>query len=321
MPEGGIAVAVDKAVNGKRAEPIDQVLLGGRRPIDVLAPAALASKHVLLVQTAHHGHDRGVGMVAPLASAECIDDVGDARLATNGDLANDRGGEWTEHVFELRGSGHGMAPFRRASVSPATNYYPCVVYRPVMEALLADQAEPILEWIALLGLGIAIMLSSVARSRSQRPGNRVSQVFWRDLSQAGFSWAAGTFALLVASLVGIVGLRSPIWLLLAIIAGMVSLALVRLRLRRLGPVPEPSLADDPSRPDRPRLVSTTWEVGILGAGAGGLLVYLASLSHGWGHPIHWLVAGLGALFGYAAGLIAGTPRYALKRGSKASISR
>lgn len=199
-------------------------------------------------------------------------------------------------------------------------YYGRVVYRPAMEALFAEQALPVLEGIALLGVGIAIILSSAARSSSRRPGNRMAQVFWRDVSQAGFTWAIGTFALLVGSLVGFDGLGAPIWLVLAIIVGTVSLALVLLRWRRLRPAPEQSPADDPGRPDRPRLVSTTWEIGILGAGAGGLLVYIASLSHSWGHPIHWLVAGLGALFGYAVGLIAGTPRYTLKRGSNASIA-
>lgn len=198
-------------------------------------------------------------------------------------------------------------------------YYARVVYRPAMEALFAERALAILEGIALLGVGVAIILSSAARSGSQRPRSRMAQVFWRDVSQAGFIWATGTLALLVGSIVGIDGMRAPIWLLLAIIVGTVSLALVLLRWRRLRPA-QRSPADDPSPPDQSRVVSTTWEVGVLGSGAGALLVYMASLSHSWGHPIHWLVAGLGALFGYAVGLIAGTPRYTLKRGSNASIS-
>lgn len=267
-------------------------------------------------------------MVASLALTQSIDHVGDARLAASGDLANDRGSKRTEHVFEMRGSSHAMGPCAMVEswelsiprrLVPIV-YYGRVVYRPAMEALFADRALPVLEGIALLGVGVAVILSSAARSGSQRLGNRIARVFWRDVSQAGFTWAVGTFALLVGSLVGFDGLPAPIWLLLAIIVGIVSLALVLLRWRRLRLAPEPSPADDPSRPDRPRLVSTTWEVGMLGAGAGGLLVYIASLSHSWGHPIHWLVAGLGALFGYAVGLIAGTPRYSLKRGSKASIS-
>lgn len=187
-----------------------------------------------------------------------------------------------------------------------------------MEALVTDQPLLILDGIALLGVGIAIMLSSVARSRSQRPGSGVAQLFWHDVSQAGFTWAAATFALLLGSLVEIEGLQAPIWLFLAIVVGGVCLVIVRLRWQRLGLASARTQGDDPSRPDRPRLVSTIWEVAILGAGAGGLLVYMASVSHGWGHPIHWLLAGVGALIGYAVGLIAATPRYTLKRGSKAS---
>jgi hypothetical protein len=187
-----------------------------------------------------------------------------------------------------------------------------------VESLVADQTLPILDGIALLGIGIAITLASVARSASQRPGNRVARVFWRDVSLAGYIWAAATFSLLVGSIAGIDGLRVPIWLALALIVGIVCLAIARLRWRRQGLMSERTQVDDPTRPDPPRLVSTAWEVAILGAGGGGLLVYMATLSHGWGHPIHWLVAGLGAVIGYAVGLIVATPRYSLKRSSKAS---
>lgn len=183
-----------------------------------------------------------------------------------------------------------------------------------MEAFLTDGPRLILDGIALLGVGIAIMLASVARSHSQRPGNRVAQVFWRDVSQAGFIWAAGTFAFMLGAVTGIDGLEIPIWLLLANTVGIVGLVLVRLRWRRLNLASDRRQVEDPSRPDRPRLSSTTWEVGVLGAGAGGLIVYMASLSHSWGHPIHWLVAALGALLGYSVGLVAGTPRFTLKRG-------
>lgn len=190
-----------------------------------------------------------------------------------------------------------------------------------MEAVTADQSWQTLNWIALLGVAIAIMLASLARSRIQRPGSRVAGVFWRDVSHAGYIWAAATFALLVGALEGIDGIRVPLWLLLAMILGITSLLTARWRWRRLALEPERALAEDPARPDRPRLVSTTWEAAILGAGVAGLLVYMATVSHGWGHPIHWLVAGLGAVYGYAAGLILATPRYALKRGSKPSTSR
>lgn len=119
---------------------------------------------------------------------------------------------------------------------------------------------------------------------------------------------AATFALLLGSLVEIDGFQVPIWLFAAIVVGGVCLAIVRLRWERLGLASGPTPADDPIRSDRPRLVSTTWEMALLGAGVGGLLIYMATVSHSWGHPIHWLVAGLGALIGYAVGLVAATPR-------------
>lgn len=182
-----------------------------------------------------------------------------------------------------------------------------------MGALLSDQASPILEGIALFGISVAIVLSSVARSRSARRADRVAQFFWRDVGQAGYIWASGTAVLLGGSVAGVEGLGTPVWLFLGLIAGLVSLAIVLVRRRGRWFSADGTRADDPSRPDRPRLVSTTWEVAILGAGAGGLLVYGASISHSGGHPIHWFLAGIGAALGYALALAAATPRYRLRR--------
>ena len=184
-----------------------------------------------------------------------------------------------------------------------------------MATLLADRPLPIIEGVALLAVCAALILASVARTRSRRSGNPAAQIFWRDVGQAGYIWAGATTTLLVSALLEIEGLRTPIWLVLALIVGLVCIVIVRLRWRRQGLVSERTHADDPSRPDRPRLVSTTWEVAILAAGAGGLLVYMVTVSHSWGHPIHWLVAGLGVVIGYAVGLIISTPRYTLKRSS------
>ena len=184
-----------------------------------------------------------------------------------------------------------------------------------MATLLADQPLPILEGISLFAVCASLILASVARTRSGPSGNRVAQIFWRDVAQAGYLWAGAVAALLVTALLEIEGVRTPIWLVLALIAGVVCIVIVRLRWRRQGLASERTQADDPSRPDRPRLVSTTWEVGILAAGASGLLVYLVTVSHSWGHPVHWLLAGFGAAVGYAIGLVVATPRYTLKRSS------
>lgn len=182
-----------------------------------------------------------------------------------------------------------------------------------MATLIADRPLPIIEGVALLAICAALILASVARTRSRRSGNRVAQVFWRDVGQAGYIWAGATTTLLVSALLEVEGIRTPIWLVLALVVGLACLVIVRLRWRRQGLVSERTQADDTSRPDRPRLVSTTWEVAILGAGAGGLLVYMVTVSHSWGHPIHWLVAGLGVVIGYAVGLIVATPRYTLTK--------
>ena len=191
-----------------------------------------------------------------------------------------------------------------------------VVYRPAVGLLLADEPLPILEGIALIGLSFGLILASVARIRSQRPGSRVAQVFWRDVSQAGYIWAAAAIVVLVGALAEIEGLRTPIWLLLAVLVGLACLLLARFRWLRYaagtGRLPQ----DDPSRSERPRLVSTSWEVAFLGGGVGGLLVYGATVSHAWGHPIHWLVAGIGVAIGYAVGLVVSTPRYSVGRGSR-----
>ncbi len=184
-----------------------------------------------------------------------------------------------------------------------------------MGALLSDEPLPILEGIALIGVSFGLIMASVARMRSQRPGSRVAQVFWRDVSQAGYIWAGATMVVLFGALGNVEGLRVPIWLSLAIVVGLACLVIARVRWDRHAAGSGSLSLDDQSRPDRPRLVSTSWEVAVLGAGAGGLLAYGASVSHAWGHPIHWLVAAIGLAIGYAVGLTLATPRYTVKRGS------
>jgi hypothetical protein len=182
-----------------------------------------------------------------------------------------------------------------------------------MATLLADQRLPIIEGIALLAVCAALILAPVARTRSRRSGDRVAQVFWGDVGQAGYIWAGATTILLVSALLEVEGILTLIWLVLALTVGLVCIVIVRLRWRRLGLVSERTQTDDLSWPDRPQLVSTTWKVAILGAGGGGLVVYMVSVSHSWGHPIPWLEAGLGVVVGYVVGLIIATPRYTLKR--------
>ena len=184
-----------------------------------------------------------------------------------------------------------------------------------MGALLADEPLPILEGIGLVAASVGIILASFTRIQSRRSGSRVAQVFWHDLSQAAFIWAGTTIVVLVGGLGEVEGLRVPIWLLLAIVAGLAGLAIARFRWIRHVAAAARRSVDDPSRPERPPLVSTSWEVAFLGGGVGGFLMYAVALSHAWGHPIHWLIAGVGVAIGYAVGLIIATPRYSVRRGS------
>lgn len=177
---------------------------------------------------------------------------------------------------------------------------------------MANRPMAIIEGFGLIAVGLGFLLASFARVRSQRPGRQVERIYWQDASQAGFAWAAATLLVLLGALGGIDGLLTPIWLVATIVVGALLIGVARLRWSAL--VAGTPGVDDAGRPGGTRLVSTTWEIGLLGAGVGGLLVYGVTLAHDWGHPVHWLVAGIGVLTGYAIGLLAATPRYAVRRG-------
>lgn len=178
-----------------------------------------------------------------------------------------------------------------------------------MGALFADEPLPIIEASALVAVSIGLILASVARVKSTRPTGRVVQLFWRDASQAGYVWSATTIVLLFGALAEVEGLRTPIWLIMAVVVGCFALAVVRLRSVRSGSASAKPTVDDPSRPERPSLASTSWEIALLAAGGGWLLVYGVTVSHAWGHPIHWGIALVGGAYGYAMGLTLATPRY------------
>jgi hypothetical protein len=176
--------------------------------------------------------------------------------------------------------------------------------------ILADEPLPILEGIGLVAVSVGLILSSVARGRAQRPASRIAAVFWRDVSQAGFIWAGASIVVLIGAVAEIEGLRVPVWILVSTLVGLGCLAVARLRwMQHAG---SERLLEDRSRPESVRLVSTSWEVALIAAAGGGLLVYGATLSHSWGHPIHWLIAGIAAAVGYAVGLVVATPRYTVR---------
>ena len=186
-----------------------------------------------------------------------------------------------------------------------------------MGVLLADESLPIIEGLALATISLGLILASVARVKSTRPTSRVIQIFWRDASHAGYLWSATTIVLLFGALGEVEGLRTPIWLIMAVVVGSVALAVVRLRWVRSGFAYVKPTVDDPSRPGRPRIASTSWEIALLAAGAGGLLVYGITVAHVWGHPIHWGFALIGGAYGYVMGLALATPRYTVRtRGAR-----
>jgi hypothetical protein len=57
-----------------------------------------------------------------------------------------------------------------------------------MSALLADEPLPILEAVALVAANVGIILASFTRIRARRSMSRVAQLFWNDLSHAGYVW-------------------------------------------------------------------------------------------------------------------------------------
>lgn len=181
-----------------------------------------------------------------------------------------------------------------------------------MGALFADEPLPIIEGLALVAVSIGLILASLARERSRSTDGRVAQIFLRDASQAGYLWSAATFVLLLGGLGEVEGVRTPIWLVVAVAVGSICLVIVRLRWVRSGLASARSTVDDPSRLDRPRIASTSWEVALLAAGAGALLFYGVTVAHAWGHPIHWAIALIGGAFGYAMGLALATPRYTVR---------
>ena len=188
-----------------------------------------------------------------------------------------------------------------------------VVYCRAVESLFGDDPLPILEGIGLVAVSLGVILASVARRSADGSSSQVTTIYWADLSRAGYVWATATALVLVAALAEIEGLREPLWLALPVLVGLACLGIARLRWRRLGLTQGRARVEDPSRPDHQRLVSTSWEAGVLGGAGGGLLFYVVTVAHAWGHPIHWVLAGIAAAIGYAVGIVLVTPRFNVRR--------
>jgi hypothetical protein len=141
----------------------------------------------------------------------------------------------------------------------------------------------------------------------------VLEVFWADGATIGRTLAGVLAGASVAAIVTIEGIGQPVWILVGLLAAVASggLLLARWRSQELGTAARRRPLTPTTAPER-RLVSTSWEFGMLGAGVGGFGTYLLTADHAFGHPIHWLVTVLGLAIGYALGIGGVTPRFRLE---------
>lgn len=181
-----------------------------------------------------------------------------------------------------------------------------------MDGLLTNQQLPWLTVSALLVALIGGVGGAILRSRARRVQHRVKRLFWWDAAACAWAWSGSTLALGIAAISGVEGLAMPAWLLIDLVVGAVMAAILAIRWRRerLGRLPDA----DTRPPGNPTfVVNASREWGILGAFIGAMAAYGISVSHGFGHPIHWVVAGFGLPLGYALALALVTPRYSVKR--------
>lgn len=183
-----------------------------------------------------------------------------------------------------------------------------------MEWLFAD--PPPIAWPigGLAGSGLVLAAGLVARRRAAQSEGTVLEVFWRDVATIGLTLAGVLAVPSLAALVPVEGLGQPVWIIVGAGAAVAAavLLLVRWRSQELGAAARRRPLTPTGAPQR-RLISTGWEIGMVVAGVAGLTTYLLSAGHAFGHPIHWLVAGLGLFIGYAFGIGVVTPRFTLEK--------
>lgn len=182
-----------------------------------------------------------------------------------------------------------------------------------MEWLVRDQAQPVLGVAGLTLAGLLGVGALLLRHRADRFEGLVLTVF---LSDAGtvLGVLAITLSLVSAALaLGIEGIGRPLWLLIAIMALAISVGLLGWRWRgEFATQARRYRGVTPTGVPERRVVSTTWEIGIVVAGGTALLTYLGTADHRFGHPLHWILAVAGMLLGYALGICATTPRFRLQ---------
>lgn len=183
-----------------------------------------------------------------------------------------------------------------------------------MEWLFTD--PPPIAW-PIAGLTVSGLLAAAAvtaRRRAARLEGTVLEVFWRDVATIGLTLAGVVAVPSLAAIVPIEGLGQPIWIVLAAAAVVTAATLLGMRWRgqELAQASRRRPVTPTGAPQR-RLISTSWEIGMAVAGVTALATYIISADHAFGHPIHWLIAGLGLFIGYTLGIGAVTPRFTLEK--------
>jgi len=178
-----------------------------------------------------------------------------------------------------------------------------------LDWLFADGPQPLL---GVAGGAAAAVLAAVGlalRHRGARHAGTVLALFMADVSGVLFALAIAVGVVSAALTLGVEGPGSPIWLLVAVLGAVAALALLGWRWRTsLAGVVRGRRTTPTGTPARD-ISSTAWEIGVLVGGGAALLTYLVTADHGFGHPPHWILAGLGGLVGYAVGIAAATPRF------------
>ena len=176
-----------------------------------------------------------------------------------------------------------------------------------MEWFVSEGPYPVVGVGGALVAAAALVTALWLRQRALAHRGTVAAVFAADASSV-LRVVAIALAVLSASVAfGADGLGIPLWFVLATVGALLALALLIWRWYtavgaqegwRRGITPK----------GRGSVASTSWQIG-LAAGAGlGLLTYLATDDHSFGHQPHWTLALLGLLLGYALGIAAVTPR-------------
>lgn len=182
-----------------------------------------------------------------------------------------------------------------------------------MEWLFAE--PPPIAW-PIAGLAVSILVLAgawIARRREARLEGTVLEVFWRGAATIGSTLAGVVAAPSLAAFVPIEGIGQPMWILVggAAVVAAAGLLIIRWRAQKLG-IASRRRPVTPTVAPQQQLVSTGWEIGMLGAGIRGFGTYLVTAGHVFGHPIHWVIAALGLFVGYAIGIGAVTPRFRLQ---------